>query len=300
MTENEVVVTLDGRPRPATVVEHGPERTLVRFRDSGTFREEWVPNSRIVTVEAGTDQRKLYKLVGLTVVGAIGLALLLVPGGSDKPLSEVLPTASASTAPTATASPAASSQRVRAVVFGDAFVAGKGLAAGQPTAVQVAATELGWDATFLGGEGTAFTTGGRRGGQPYAVRLKALTTAPDLLLLQGGASDTPASPEQLTSDADAVLADLQTRFPRTTVIMLGPVAMEQPPDGQLVRVDATLRAVALAHKVAYLDPIALRWITAANSPGYTAATGFYPNAAGHAYLGHRLAQALALVAHGSP
>lgn len=292
MIENEVVVTLDGRPRPATVVERGPEQTLVRFRDAGTFRELWVPNSDVVTVEAGSDRSTLYRLVGLAVVGVLGLALLLIDtGGSDKPLSEVLaPSSSPSPSPAPSTSPVATT--VQAVFFGDSFVAGKGLQQGQLTAVQVAAKQLGWDATFLAGDGSAFTTGGKRGSQPYALRLRALTTAPAVLVLQGGASDTGAAPEALASAAAAVLKDLAARFPATTVVMLGPVAMEQPPDGQLVRVDATLRAVAQARKLRYLDPIREHWITPENSGGYTASSGFYPNAAGHAYLGGKIAQAL--------
>ncbi|MGZ6804478.1 MAG: hypothetical protein ACXVFU_15645, partial [Nocardioidaceae bacterium] len=78
----------------------------------------------------------------------------------------------------------------------------------------------------------------------------------------------------------------------TRVVVVGPVAMEQPPDGQLVRVDGTLRAVATAHHVAYVDPIAQHWVSPAAAPSLTAPAGYYPNAAGHALLGKRLAAAL--------
>lgn len=296
MTQNEVVVTLDGRPRPATVLERGADRTLVRFRDAGGFREEWVPNRDVVAVEAGPDRTRLVKLLGLAAVGVLGLALLLYPGGSDKRLADALPTQTPSATPSASASatpsPTAGTTTTQAVLFGDSFAAGRGLAPGQPTAMAVAAKLLGWQATVLGGDGTGFTTGGRRGGQPYVTRLATLATGPDLLLLQGGASDTDASPEQLTRAADDLLDSLKRRFPSTKVVLLGPIAMEQPPDGQLVRVDGTLRAVAKAHDLTYLSPIALHWITSANAEGLTAATGFYPNGAGHAYLGHKIADAL--------
>jgi lysophospholipase L1-like esterase len=295
-TPNEVVVTLDGRARPATVVERGAERTLVRFRDAGGFREEWVRNADVVAVEAGPDRTKLLKLLVLAAVGVLGLALLLYPSGSDKRLSETLPSGPPSPTPSASASPATAPSpavtTTRAVLFGDSFVAGRGLPAGTPTAVHVAAQLLGWEATVLGGDGTAFTTGGKRGGQPYALRLAALTTAPDVLLLQGGASDTGASPSQLTAAVTKVLDDLARRFPDTKVIMLGPVAMEQPPDRQLVRVDKALREAAASKKITYVGPIALGWITAQNAEAYTAGAGFYPNAAGHAYLGRKLAQVL--------
>lgn len=293
MTETEVVVTIDGRPRPAVVVERDAERTLVRFRDAGGSREEWVPTATVVPVEGTTTRPNLLKVVGLAVVGLLGLALVVYPGGSDKRLADTTPTPTPS-APTPTAASASGTTKpVSAVLFGDAFVAGRALEKGKPTAVQVAATLLGWDARVLGGDGTAFTTGGVRGGAPYATRLgRELTTAPDVLLLQGGASDTGASPEQLTAAAGAVLDALAHRYPTMRVVMLGPVAMEQPPDGQLVRVDGTLRAVAKTHHVRYIDPIALRWVTPANFAGLTASTGFYPNAAGHAYLGRKLADAL--------
>jgi hypothetical protein len=44
--------------------------------------------------------------------------------------------------------------------------------------------------------------------------------------------------------------------------------------------------------VAFVDPIAAAWITAANASGFTAATGFYPNMAGHAFLAGKLKAAL--------
>jgi hypothetical protein len=68
--------------------------------------------------------------------------------------------------------------------------------------------------------------------------------------------------------------------------------MQQPPDGQLVRVAGTLRAVAAANKLTFLDPIAQQWVPVATAPGLTAATGFYPNAAGYSLLGRTLAAAL--------
>lgn len=296
MTETEVVVTIDGRPRPAVVVERKDERTLVRFRDAGGFRQQWVPTADVVAVEGATTRRHLLKPVGLAVLLLLGLALVLYPGGSNKRLAETTPTASAASSPspspraTATAS---TTKAVRAVLFGDSFVSGRALERGKPTAVQVAAKLLGWDATVLGGDGTAFTTGGSRGGSPYGVRLRReIKTAPDILLLQGGASDTNATPEQLTAAAGGALDWLARHYPSTRVVMLGPIAMEQPQDGQLVRVDGTLRKVAAAHQVRYIDPIALHWITAANFSGLISSSGFYPNAAGHAYLGHKLAEAL--------
>jgi acyl-CoA thioesterase-1 len=304
VSQPEIVVTIDGRPRPAVVVDTDGDRTLVRFRDAGGHREQWVPSASVVPVEPSRERPPLLKLAGLLAVGAVGLSLVLYNGGSDTRLADLRPTptptaapttgptAAATGAPVATPSAGAAPKAFTAVLFGDSFLAGRGLAKGQPNAAQVAAKALGWAVDIRGGDGTGYTTGGTRGGKPYAQRLAELRTAPDLLLLQGGASDTGATPEALTAAADQVVAAVQRRFPMTRIVLMGPVAMEQPADGQLVRVDGTLRAVAAAHKLSYLDPIAQHWVPTATAPSLTAATGFYPNAAGHRLLGAALAAAL--------
>ena len=298
MAADEVVITVDGRPRPAEVLATDGDRTQVRYRDAGGWVEEWVPTASVLPVEKGRSTPPWLKLAGLGVLGVLGLVLVLYPGGNDR-LADKVVTPTATPTPSATPSPTSSpsavaAKPVTAVLFGDSFVSGRGVPPGTPTALQVAARKLRWKATVRGGDGTAYTTGGKRGGQPYAARLaREVTSAPDVLVLQGGASDTGATPEQLTQAATQVVRDLRRRFPRTKLVMLGPVAMEQPPDGQLVRVANTLKAVARREKVPFIDPIGQHWITEANHAGYTAATGFYPNAAGHAYLGSRLAEELA-------
>jgi lysophospholipase L1-like esterase len=295
----EVIVTIDGVPRPAVVVDTDGDRTLVRFRDAGGYRQEWVPSSQALPVEAPGGRPPYLKLVGLGVLAAVGLLLVLYPG-SDKPLSEtgarpstsatptVTPTATA--APTATPTTAAVTA-VQAVVLGDSFSAGKGNPDGTPTALELAAKALHWTATVQAAKGSGFTTSSAS----VASRLAAITTAPTVLVLQAGASDTAASPEALTTAAGAVLDTARRRFPTTRVVLVGPFAMEQPADGQLVRVDRTLAAVAKAHQVAYVDPITSGWITTANAGDLTASTGFYPNAQGHAYLAEQLEAALAKV-----
>lgn len=291
MTEREVVVPVDGRPRPAVVVREEGDRTLVRFRDAGGYREQWVATTSVLAVEPGRERPHALRLVGLVLLAVVGLVLVLYPHGSDRRLSDSAPTPSPSPAgtPTPTPSPSPSAPpAVRAVVLGDSLSAGKGSPPGTPTATRLAVKALGWDAQVLAVPGSGFTTGGTS----FATRLAGLAAAPDVLVLQGGASDTDATPEQLTAAAGSLLDQLARRFPRTKVVLVGPVAMEQPPDGQLVRVDGTLRAVATAHHVGYVDPIAQHWISAAAAPSLTAPAGFYPDAAGHALIGRRLAAAL--------
>jgi len=280
VSQPEVVVQLDGLPRPATVVRRTEDQVLVRYRQAGGFEERWVPAAIVVEVEP-TTRRPWLKLVGLGVVGVLGLALLLWPGGSNKPLLQATPTPT----PSASASPSPAPTVVTALLVGDSFAAGRGNPPGTPTALLLAARALGWRSQVLAQQGTGFTT------RPsYAERLARVSSAPDVLLLEGGASDTGATSAQLTAAATSVLRSLKERFPTAKVVLLGPVAMDQPPDPGLVRVGRTLAAAARANGVPYVDP--LPWITAANAQQYVSSTGFYPNAKGHAYLGAKLAAVL--------
>ena len=286
MSEQEVVVSLDGLPRPASVVRREDDRVLVRFRQGDGFEERWVPAEDVLEVEP-TPRLPKAKVIGLGVLGLLGLVLVLWPGGSNEPLlsSDPTPTPTASPAPTG-AAPSPLPGATTALLFGDSFAAGRGSPKGTPTALEVAARELGWRSAVRAQQGTGFTST-----PSYGERLaREVTAAPDVLLLEGGASDTDASSEQLAKAVAAVVRSLRTRFPDTRVVLMGPVAMEQPADEGLVRVGQVLRAVAAAEHVDYVDP--LPWITADNVESYLSTGGFYPNAKGHAYLGARLAKAL--------
>jgi len=70
--DGEVVVTIDGIPRPAVVVATDGDRSRVRFRDAGSQREEWVATSSLVPVEVSRSRPPLLKLLGLGVVGVLG------------------------------------------------------------------------------------------------------------------------------------------------------------------------------------------------------------------------------------
>jgi lysophospholipase L1-like esterase len=283
----EVIVQLDGLPRPATVVQRTPDQVLVRVRKGDGYDERWVPAAAVLDVEP-TAKIPPLKLVGGAVVAVLGLALVFWPHGSNKPLlsdsPSPSPSASASVAPSPTGT-AAASRSPSVLLFGDSFAAGRGNPAGTPTALELAAKDLGWRSAKLAVRGSGFTA------EPtYATRLSAVTNPPDVMLLEGGASDTDASSAELTRAVTAVVTSLKRRFPQTDVVLMGPVAMEQPADAGLVRVNHVLADVAKATGVAYVDP--LPWITSANTEQYISSTGFYPNAAGHRYLATRLSAAL--------
>jgi lysophospholipase L1-like esterase len=286
--EEEVVVQLDGLPRPATVIQRTPDQVLVRFRQGDGYDERWVPASTVVDVEP-TSKVPPLKVIGGAVVAVLGLVLVLWPHGSNKPLLSSHPTATPSTSAPASPSPTASGTTApaspTALLFGDSFGAGRGNPSGTPTALDLAAEALHWRAAKLAVQGSGFTAA-----PTYATRLAAVTNPPAVLLLEGGASDTDASSADLTRAVTSVLKGLKMRFPQTKVVLMGPVAMEQPADAGLVRVNQVLADVAKAQGVGYVDP--LPWITSDNSEQYLSDTGFYPNAAGHRYLATRLTAAL--------
>lgn len=280
--QEEVVVTLDGRPRPAVVVAREGERVQVRYRDAGGYAQHWVPATDVVPVESRTDRLPIAKLVAGGVIALLGLALLLYPSGSDRPLLDAGPTPSVSPS----ASPSPSPRVVTAVLFGDSFTAGKNDPPGTRTALEVAARTLGWQYLVRAQRATGWTTT-----PSYDERLaREVTSAPTVLVLQGGASDTGTSSSALRRAVTSTVTGLQRRFPTTRLVLVGPVAMEQPPDPSLVRVSRDLAAVAAAVRVTYVDPIP--WVTASNAEQYLSPQGFYPNPAGHAYLGGKLAAVL--------
>lgn len=96
MEEHEVVVRVDGLPRPATLLERQGEQARVRFRHAGGYVERWVPASELVEVETGPRPPYL-KVVGLAVLALLGLVLLLWPGGSNRPLVGPTPTVTPTT-----------------------------------------------------------------------------------------------------------------------------------------------------------------------------------------------------------
>ena len=99
MEEHEVVVRVDGLPRPATLLERQGEQARVRFRHAGGYAERWVPAADLVEVERAARPPYL-KIVGLAVLALLGLVLLLWPGGSNRPLVGPSPTPTPTLSPT--------------------------------------------------------------------------------------------------------------------------------------------------------------------------------------------------------
>ena len=98
MEEHEVVVRVDGLPRPATLLERQGEQARVRFRHAGGYAERWVPTADLVEVEEAARPPYL-RIAGLAVLAVLGLVLLLWPSGSDRPLVGPTPTLTATPSP---------------------------------------------------------------------------------------------------------------------------------------------------------------------------------------------------------
>ncbi len=189
--------------------------------------------------------------------------------------------------------------RIRAVFFGDAIVAGANAGRGNPTFCDVSSHLLGWSDSLFGYPGSGYTTAGAfRGGRDYIARIQQLRGySVDVVVIEGGRNDVGAPLAALRDQAGKVIRAARLLVPRARLVLMGPYSVVATPPAALVAADATLRDLAAADGIPYVDPLAEQWITGGTQAGavggsYIASDGLYPNAAGHDYFGHRLAEDL--------
>jgi acyl-CoA thioesterase-1 len=196
------------------------------------------------------------------------------------------------TLPTSSPSPAP----IKAVFFGDSIVAGANAGVGNPTFVDVTSKLLGWSSSPFGFPGSGFTTAGTfRGGRDYLARVQQLKGFDvDVVVLEGGRNDSKAPADVLRAKIIEVLDALGTLVPRARVVLMGPYSPTGAVLDSTLQTDIVMRALAREQKTPYVDPVLEGWITGTYPSSGNAATliardGLYPNQAGHAYFGKRLA-----------
>jgi hypothetical protein len=97
-------------------------------------------------------------------------------------------------------------------------------------------------------------------------------------------------------DAAAVgrwLGALPPGLRSAAMVLVGPVTTAT--STRTVRQVSGLRRLAAGRKLAFVDPVAERWVTAANRSRYVSPDGTQLTTAGHQFVGARLAAALAKV-----
>lgn len=186
----------------------------------------------------------------------------------------------------------AAADPIRMYALGDSWAAGLH-ADPSRTFVRVAAAKLNWIVRVDAVSGTGYLTATSKG-RPYpdrAAHVPAEVIA-DVVLIQGGSNDQGRSSDALAAAAGVTVARLLRRFPRATVVLLGPGPDPEPVTVAQRAVDTTLQDAAARVGVRYISMLQADWIPAGSADRVLSPVNHHPTVAGHAYLGARLASAL--------
>ncbi|GAA2690027.1 MULTISPECIES: SGNH/GDSL hydrolase family protein [Nonomuraea] len=175
---------------------------------------------------------------------------------------------------------------------GDSFTVGSGPVRTWQTYASESARQLGWQPVIAGAGGTGFVNEGRVGRtfeQSFMAEL-AWRPAPDLLVISGGHNDSRWPAATVRQAAARLVWSVKAHWPGTRIVMVGPIWIDRaPPSAYLLR-DA-LAEVAARERVAFLDPLARRWIEGRRSE-VLLPDGVHPTLGGHHKLARWLAGAL--------
>jgi lysophospholipase L1-like esterase len=203
--------------------------------------------------------------------------------------------------PSATAGAPDPSGQVKALFFGDSLMTGTGAHPTRPVMARVAARQLGWAVTVDAFGGTGYTTGGSRG-RPYLERLSrpgVLSTAYDVVLLEGGTNDKEADPATMHERTTATVAYVRTRLPTAQIVLMGAYnPMGRRYDARRVTMDAVIRTVAVEQSLPYFSPISGHW-TKGQGARFLCRDGLHPSTYGYGIMGTKLVKALRSLGVGS-
>ncbi|WP_344856556.1 SGNH/GDSL hydrolase family protein [Planomonospora alba] len=174
------------------------------------------------------------------------------------------------------------------MVIGDSFTVGSGPVARWESYAAVAARELGWQPIIAGMGGTGYVNPGRVGRtfEDSFVQELAWRPAPDLLIISGGHNDRRTRPGEVHAAAARLLRLVGGHWPRTRVVVIGPLWMAEAP-AWAYRVRDAVALAAERSGAAFLDPLGLRWGGGAVLPD-----GVHPTPEGHARIARWLVGAL--------
>jgi lysophospholipase L1-like esterase len=149
---------------------------------------------------------------------------------------------------------------------------------------------LGWPERVVAVAGTGYLNPGRHGHGTFAERIAALPPGlrPGLVVVQGGRNDVGYPAGRLQSAVCATVALVRDRFARPQVVLIGNVPGSLPVSAGQRGVEHAIAAAARSCHVAFVDPIAEKWITSANVHRYAGPIPGHPNDAGYAYIADRV------------
>ena len=198
--------------------------------------------------------------------------------------------------PTRGAAPAAERRAPVVFVLGDSYTVGiRGLKPEQAYAAETARI-LGWQVVVAGLARTGFAGTGGTGetfGSLFEAQL-AWRPTPDMVVLSGGHNDVRQPPARVAQKARQLIDAVRARWPRTQVVLMGPL-WGGDPGPRALKVRDVLREVASTQGVPFIDPLAGRWITGnvrkgtGNAKRLIRSDGTHPNPAGNLHIARRLA-----------
>ncbi|MEU5876636.1 SGNH/GDSL hydrolase family protein [Spirillospora sp. NPDC047279] len=180
-------------------------------------------------------------------------------------------------------------------VLGDSYTVGTRGVRPEQTYAAETARRLGWQPILAGHAGTGFVNTGMTGrgfGGLFEEQL-GWRPAPDLMVIAGGHNDVWYPPGLVERNARRLLAKIRKRWPRTRVVLVGPLWGGDPWPAALVVRDV-LNEAADEQRVPFIDPLRERWITGSvrtrtgNAPHYILPDGTHPTVTGSRYIATRL------------
>lgn len=154
--------------------------------------------------------------------------------------------------------------------------------------------ELGWRIRVAGVAGTGFVNPGPHGAGSFADRIATLPLLPhpNLIIIQGGRNDAGYPHSTFRAAVIHTIDVTRSRFGSMPLVFLGPIPATLPVPASVLAVAATLRSVAAASGVDFVDPIAQHWITEQNARGYGGPVPGHPGNRGYAFIASQLADQL--------
>jgi len=133
-------------------------------------------------------------------------------------------------------------------------------------------------------------------GPSFGERITALDAAirPDLIIIQGSINDRRENPASFPQAVNAAWDSLTKKFPKTSIVVLGPAPHELPVGAATARIDHDLERLAAARGWWYISPVQDQWITEANYLDLidVGAGRKHPSNAGHEFLAQKVFDAL--------
>lgn len=222
---------------------------------------------------------------GLAAATVVIAAALAGCGGAAIPRSQAEIQAEApflGSAPVVAATTSRAPTVVTMVAIGDAYTSGSSYGGvGAKGWVAEVGTAMGWRTVNLSAPGDGYAAKGTDG-QTFADKIdRAVTAAPQVLIVWGARNDIPESLSKVTTAVHDTFATIHQRLPNAVVVIIGPSYQTANAPKSYTDVRDVEKAAAQADGFPFIDPIAENWFGA---KGLMNADNVHPTDAGFAHM----------------